>query len=75
MKDLGIVRKIDELGRVVIPKEIRKKYKMNEGDNVEIYTENGKVILTKHTTVRCLFCEQEVDIQDKYCRNCGKELK
>ena len=75
MKDLGIVRKIDELGRVVIPKEIRKKYKMNEGDNVEIYTENGKVILIKHTTVRCLFCKQEVDVQDKYCRNCGKELK
>ena len=42
MKDTGIVRRIDVLGRVVIPKEIRKTLKMNEGDPVEVYTENAR---------------------------------
>ena len=46
MKDTGIIRRIDELGRIVIPKEIRKNLKMNTGDNVEIYMdENHKIVL------------------------------
>lgn len=47
MKSTGIVRRIDELGRVVIPKEIRKTLKIREGDNLEIYVEKGSVILRK----------------------------
>ncbi len=49
MKATGIVRKIDELGRVVIPKEIRKGLRIREGDPLEIYTEkNGEIILKKY---------------------------
>lgn len=45
MKDTGIVRRIDVLGRVVIPKEIRKTLKMNEGDPVEVYTEKDALVI------------------------------
>jgi len=46
LKDTGIVRHLDELGRIVIPKEIRKKLRINNGDPVEIYT-NSEFILVK----------------------------
>lgn len=45
MRETGIVRRIDELGRVVIPKEIRKTQRIRTGDSLEIYTDgNGGVI-------------------------------
>ena len=48
MKATGIVRRIDDLGRVVIPKEIRRTMRIREGDPLEIYTSNdGEVILVK----------------------------
>ena len=49
MKDTGIVRRIDVLGRVVIPKEIRKILKLSEGDPVEIYTDKDTIILKKYS--------------------------
>ncbi|MCX8074522.1 MAG: AbrB/MazE/SpoVT family DNA-binding domain-containing protein [Clostridia bacterium] len=49
MKATGIVRKIDELGRIVIPKEIRKSLRIREGDPLEMYTEkNGEIVLKKY---------------------------
>lgn len=49
MKATGIVRKIDDLGRVVIPKEIRKNLRIREGDSLEIYIEDsGDIVLKKH---------------------------
>lgn len=48
MKNTGIVRRIDELGRIVIPKELRKTYKIQEGDPMEIYTDNEAIILKKY---------------------------
>ncbi len=49
MKATGIVRKVDELGRLVIPKELRRIYSINEGDPVEIFTgENETIILRKY---------------------------
>lgn len=51
MKATGIVRRIDELGRVVIPKEIRRNLNIKEGDPLEIYTDNeGNVIFRKYYT-------------------------
>lgn len=48
MKATGIVRRIDDLGRVVVPKEIRRVLRIREGDPLEIYTGNtGEVILKK----------------------------
>ena len=52
MKATGIVRKIDDLGRVVIPKEIRRTMRIREGDPLEIYTEkDGEVIFKKYSPV------------------------
>ncbi len=48
MKETGVVRRLDELGRVVIPKEIRKRLKIKNGDMVDIYTNNDVIILEKY---------------------------
>ena len=48
MKSTGIIRRVDVLGRVVIPKELRKMLKINEGDPIEIYVERDEVILKKY---------------------------
>ena len=45
MKSTGIVRKVDELGRIVIPREIRNKFEINEKDPLEIYVEGSSIIL------------------------------
>ena len=51
MKATGIVRRLDDLGRLVIPKEIRKQYHLKEGDSIEFYIENEKIILEKYDTL------------------------
>ncbi|MFJ8102829.1 AbrB/MazE/SpoVT family DNA-binding domain-containing protein [Lysinibacillus sp. NPDC096212] len=48
MKSTGIVRKVDDLGRVVVPKELRRALGIDEGDPVEIFTDGDKVILKKY---------------------------
>lgn len=54
MKATGIVRKIDELGRVVIPKEIRRTLHLKEGCPVEIYTDNGMIVLRKYSPLNAI---------------------
>ena len=52
MKATGVVRRIDDLGRVVIPKEIRKVLRIKEGDPLEIFTDqNGEVVLKKYSPI------------------------
>ena len=52
MKATGIVRRIDDLGRVVIPKEIRRTMRIREGDPLEIFTDNdGEVVFKKYSPV------------------------
>ncbi|MCI1858769.1 MAG: AbrB/MazE/SpoVT family DNA-binding domain-containing protein [Sporolactobacillus sp.] len=48
MKSTGIVRKVDELGRVVIPIELRRTMKIKEGDPLEIFTEDDRIIFKKY---------------------------
>jgi len=50
MKGTGIVRRIDEMGRVVLPKEIRRTLTINESDSLEIYVEGNEIILNKYST-------------------------
>lgn len=49
MKCTGVIRRIDELGRIVIPKEIRKSLAIREGESLEIFTEEDKLILKKYS--------------------------
>lgn len=51
MKSTGVIRRIDELGRIVIPKEIRKNLGIREGDNLEILIENDKLTLQKFSKI------------------------
>ena len=56
MKATGIVRKIDQLGRIVLPMEIRKIFEFNEHQELEIYVENGYIIIRKHSD-KCFLCD------------------
>ena len=51
MKATGVIRRIDELGRIVIPKEIRKQLMMKEGESIAFALENDKIILTKFSSL------------------------
>ena len=78
MKATGIVRCVDELGRVVIPKGIRTKTGMTEGTPIEFYVEDGKVILTKFQN-SCVFCGSEdelVEVKERsVCKSCLAQIK
>lgn len=52
MQNTGITRRIDELGRIVIPKEIRRTMRLREGEEVEIFVEENSLILKKHSCVK-----------------------
>ena len=56
MKSTGIVRKVDELGRIVLPIELRRVLDIAERDELEIYMEDDRVILQKYEP-SCVFCE------------------
>ncbi|MEG0728223.1 MAG: AbrB/MazE/SpoVT family DNA-binding domain-containing protein [Anaerovoracaceae bacterium] len=81
MKATGIVRKIDNLGRVVIPKEIRRTFGMPEGTPLEIYVgEKGEIILAKYLGDVCIFCEEndgnlQIYKNKRICGDCIKGLK
>jgi transcriptional pleiotropic regulator of transition state genes len=78
MRSLGIVRKIDELGRIVLPIETRKRLDISAGDGVEIFVERDRVILKKYEPA-CIFCGEVDDVVNysdkKICRRCLEELK
>lgn len=56
MKSVGIVRKIDELGRIVLPIELRRTLDLKEKDSVEIIAEGESIVLRKYQP-NCIFCE------------------
>ncbi len=58
MKSVGIVRKVDELGRIVIPVELRRKFGIDIKDSMEIYTEDNCIILKKYEP-SCIFCAMQ----------------
>lgn len=78
MKATGIVRKVDELGRIVLPKELRNVLSMPEGTPIEIYTE-GEFILLKKYQPACVFCGSADNIKrihDKnVCAECIKDMQ
>ncbi|MBQ9783974.1 MAG: AbrB/MazE/SpoVT family DNA-binding domain-containing protein [Clostridia bacterium] len=78
MKSTGIVRKVDELGRLVLPSEIRRHMGINEGDAMEIYTDESRVILQKYQPA-CIFCNGADGIVyfngSRICSACIEKLK
>ncbi len=78
MKSTGIVRKLDELGRIVIPIELRRSLKINEKDPLEIFIENDNIILTKYADT-CIFCGSAKTVKTyrkkQICNSCLKRLK
>ncbi|MBE6964039.1 MAG: AbrB/MazE/SpoVT family DNA-binding domain-containing protein [Ruminococcaceae bacterium] len=78
MKSTGIVRRVDELGRIVLPIEMRRTLDIGEKDALEIYVEGSSVILKKYKP-SCIFCDAAKDISEfkgkNICPKCLKELK
>ena len=75
MKSTGIIRKVDELGRVVIPIELRNTLKIAEKDPIEIFVDGSSIILKKYEP-NCVFCgnsKKLVSYKDKLiCEKCAK---
>ena len=78
MKSTGIVRKMDNLGRIVIPIELRRTLEIAERDPVEIYVEDDRIILKKYEPA-CVFCADASNVINyrgkNICKSCLEQLK
>ena len=78
MKSTGVVRKVDELGRIVLPISIRQTMDINEKDPLEIFTDENRIILQKYHPA-CEFCNDVDNIvyfgEKRICRSCIESLK
>ena len=78
MKSTGIVRKVDELGRIVLPIELRSTMDIAEKDAIEIYVDGASIILRKYEPT-CIFCGDAKNVINyrgkNICPNCLKEMK
>lgn len=77
MKSTGIVRKVDELGRVVLPIELRRTLGIDERDALEIYVDEEKIILKKYEPA-CVFCGNASNVQvfrgKNVCQECASAM-
>lgn len=78
MKSTGIVRRVDELGRIVLPIELRRTFNIAEKDALEIYVENNTIILKKYEPA-CIFCGNAKEVFSfngkNVCPTCAKSLQ
>ena len=78
MKSTGIVRRVDELGRIVLPIELRRTLDIAEKDALEIYVEESSIVLKKYEPA-CIFCDSAKNVTvykgKNICAECMKELK
>ena len=78
MKATGIVRRIDDLGRVVIPMELRRTLAIKEGDPFEIFTD-GEAIILKAYKPGCIFCGESDGVRKidgkLVCNSCIRKIK
>ncbi len=78
MKATGIVRKLDQLGRIVIPKELRTTFELKENDPIEIFVDGSDIILRKYQPA-CIFCNEATDVVQfegkNVCKNCLAKIK
>ena len=78
MKSTGIVRKVDELGRIVLPIEMRRTLDIAEKDALEIYVDGDNIILRKYQSA-CIFCGRSRDVVEfngkNVCPECVAKLR
>ncbi|MGH2829870.1 MAG: AbrB/MazE/SpoVT family DNA-binding domain-containing protein [Actinomycetota bacterium] len=78
MRSTGVSRKVDDLGRIVLPAELRKSFDLREGDHVDISVEEDRIILSKRRS-SCTFCGQANGLRSfrdhHVCATCLAELK
>ena len=78
MKSLGMARKVDDLGRIVLPVELRRLFAIAAGDELEIHVDGGDIVLRK-LEKRCVFCGGPDDLAvfrgKQVCESCGRELR
>ena len=78
MKSTGIVRKIDKLGRLTLPTELRRTFNINERDPVEMFVDDNMIILKKFET-SCIFCGSTENLKEfnskSVCAECAKYIK
>ncbi|HBT46617.1 MAG TPA: AbrB family transcriptional regulator [Peptococcaceae bacterium] len=77
LKSTGVVRKVDELGRIVIPIELRRTLGIEEKDALEIYVDQEKIILKKYEPA-CVFCGNAENVTNfrgkNVCRDCAAAM-
>ena len=77
MKATGIVRKVDELGRVVLPIELRRTLGISEKDPLEIYVDGEQIILKRYEPA-CVFCNDATNVKQfrgkMVCGECAAEM-
>lgn len=77
MKSTGVVRQVDQLGREVLPMELRRTMNIHEMDGLEIFTEGDRIILRKYQP-GCIFCNEVEDVWEfrgkMVCEKCRGEL-
>ncbi len=74
-KSIGIVRKTDDLGRVVLPKGLRDRLGIDIGTPLAISMSGSKIILEKYKSKNCSKCGQLLDEDANYCSNCGEKVE
>ena len=78
MKSTGIIRRVDELGRVVIPIELRNQFHISEKDPIEIFVDGSSIILKKYEK-SCLFCGNNKKLSEYkgklICNKCLKQIR
>jgi transcriptional pleiotropic regulator of transition state genes len=77
MRPIGVVRKIDPLGRIVLPAGLRKEFDINVGDPLELFVDGAGVLLKKYVAP-CVFCNGREDVKEykgkPVCDKCMEEL-
>lgn len=77
VKPIGVVRKVDQLGRVVLPKKLRKAMSIKTEDPIEIFVDGNSIVLKKYVPL-CVFCADSRGISffkgKSICRNCMKNI-
>lgn len=77
MKATGIVRRVDELGRVVIPIELRNKFDINVKDPIEIFVDGNSIVLKKYEP-NCIFCGSAKELinhnEKLVCKKCAEKI-